>query len=139
MLKLSVIIPCYNEETTIEEIIRQVQATGRAEEIIVVDDGSTDGSREILSRLDGLDGVKVVLHDQNLGKGAGVRTGIQHATGQVLLVQDADLVAYVLNVGQKMGAQNHGLAATGQGHDQVLDLAAPDGVEAGRRFIEQDE
>ena len=91
MLRLSVIIPCYNEENTIQEIVRQVQATGRADEIIVVDDGSTDTSREILSRLDGLDGVQVILHDQNLGKGAGVRTGIQHATGDVMLVQDADL------------------------------------------------
>ena len=53
MLKLSVVIPCYNEQTTIEEIVRQVQATGRAWEIIVVDDGSTDGTREILARLDG--------------------------------------------------------------------------------------
>lgn len=91
MLRLSVIIPCYNEEDTIEEIVRQVQATGRADEIIIVDDGSTDRSREVLSRLEGLDGVKVILHDQNLGKGAGVRTGIQHATGDVMLVQDADL------------------------------------------------
>ena len=91
MLRLSVIIPCYNEEDTIEEIVRQVQVTGRADEIIIVDDGSTDRSREVLSRLEGLDGVKVILHDQNLGKGAGVRTGIQHATGDVMLVQDADL------------------------------------------------
>jgi glycosyltransferase involved in cell wall biosynthesis len=91
MLKLSVIIPCYNEEETIEEIVRQVQATGRAEEIIVVDDGSTDGTREVLSGLDGHGAVKVVLHQHNQGKGAAVRTGLQHATGDVMLVQDADL------------------------------------------------
>jgi len=91
MLKLSVIIPCYNEQTTIEEIVRQVQATGRAEEIIVVDDGSTDGTREILSRLDGHGAIQVLLHEHNQGKGAAVRTGLQHATGDVMLVQDADL------------------------------------------------
>ncbi len=91
MLSLSVIIPCYNEETTIEEIVRQVQATGRAEQIIVVDDGSTDGTREIVGRLDGHDGVVVVLHERNQGKGAAVRSGLQHASGDVVLIQDADL------------------------------------------------
>jgi glycosyltransferase involved in cell wall biosynthesis len=91
MLTLSVIIPCYNEENTIEEIVRQVVATGLANEIIIVDDGSTDMTREILARLDGKDGVKVLLHERNMGKGAGVRTGLQHATGEVMLVQDADL------------------------------------------------
>jgi len=91
MLKLSVIIPCYNEKGTIEEIVRQVQATGRVEEIIIVDDGSTDGTREILARTEGKDGVQIVLHERNQGKGAAVRTGLQHATGDVMLVQDADL------------------------------------------------
>ncbi len=91
MLRLSVIIPCYNEESTVQEIIRKVQATGRADEIIIVDDGSTDGTREILTRLDGKDGVKIVLHERNQGKGAAVRTGLQHASGDVMLVQDADL------------------------------------------------
>ena len=91
MLRLSVVIPCYNEETTIEEIVRQVQKTGRAHEIVIVDDGSTDGTREILARLDGNDGVRVFLHEKNQGKGAAVRTGLQHATGDVMLVQDADL------------------------------------------------
>jgi glycosyltransferase involved in cell wall biosynthesis len=91
MLKLSVIIPCYNEQETIEDIVRQVQATGRAEEIIVVDDGSTDGTRKILSSLDGHGAVTVILHERNQGKGAAVRTGLQHATGDVMLIQDADL------------------------------------------------
>jgi glycosyltransferase involved in cell wall biosynthesis len=91
MLRLSVIIPCYNEEGTIKEIIRQVQATDLAHEIIIVDDGSTDKTREILAGLDGENGVKVLLHERNMGKGAGVRTGLQHATGDVMLVQDADL------------------------------------------------
>jgi len=91
MLKLSVVIPCYNEQKTIKEIVRQVQATGLEPEIIIVDDGSTDGTREILSRMNGVGNVQVVLHQHNLGKGAAVRTGLQHATGEVMLIQDADL------------------------------------------------
>ena len=88
---LSVIIPVYNERKTIEEIIRRVRKTGLADEIIVVDDGSRDGTRELLPGLDGQDGVRVILHETNQGKGAAVRTGIGAATGEVLLIQDADL------------------------------------------------
>lgn len=88
---LSVIIPVYNERKTIEEIVRRVQKTGRADEIIVVDDGSQDGTREVLPSLDGRDGVRVILHQKNQGKGAAVRSGIAAATGEVLLIQDADL------------------------------------------------
>lgn len=91
MPRLSVLIPCYNERETIEEIVRQVQATGRAEEIIIVDDGSTDGTRDVLLPLDGQNGVKIVLHERNQGKGAAVRTALQHATGDVMVIQDADL------------------------------------------------
>lgn len=91
MLKLSVLIPCYNEITTIREIIDQVEATGLAHEIIVVDDGSTDGTREILDSLDGHGRVRVFLHQRNQGKGAAVRTALEHATGDVMLIQDADL------------------------------------------------
>lgn len=91
MPKLSVIIPCFNEERTIEEILKQVQATGLPQEIIVVDDGSTDATREILSHLDGQGNVRVLLHDHNQGKGAAVRTGLIHATGDIMLIQDADL------------------------------------------------
>jgi len=91
MLRVSVIIPCYNEKTTIEEIVHQVQATGRAHEIIIVDDGSTDGTREILARLDGRDGVQVLFHERNQGKGAAVRSALEAATGDVMLIQDADL------------------------------------------------
>lgn len=90
-MKLSVLVPVYNEESTIREVIRRVQATGLADEIVVVDDGSRDRSREILSEYDGRDGVRVVLHEVNMGKGAALRTAIQSASGEVLLVQDADL------------------------------------------------
>ncbi len=90
-MKISVIIPAYNEKGTIEEILRRVQATGIADEIIVVDDGSVDGTRQVLSALDGRGQVRVILHERNQGKGAAVVTGIQAAQGDVLLIQDADL------------------------------------------------
>lgn len=90
-MKISVIIPAYNEKGTIEEILRRVQATGIADEIIVVDDGSVDGTRQVLSALDGRGQVRVILHERNQGKGAAVVTGIQAAGGEVLLIQDADL------------------------------------------------
>jgi len=90
-MELSVIIPIYNEKASLEEIVRRVQATGRASEIILVDDGSVDGTRDILPALDGKDGVRVILHEKNQGKGGAVRTGIRAAAGEVMLIQDADL------------------------------------------------
>jgi glycosyltransferase involved in cell wall biosynthesis len=88
---LSVIIPVYNERKTLEETVRRVRATGRVDEIIVVDDGSQDGTRDLLPGLDGHDGVRVILHEKNRGKGAAVRTGIAAATCELILIQDADL------------------------------------------------
>lgn len=90
-MKLSIIIPVYNEAGNIEEILRRVKATQKADEIIVVDDGSQDGTREILANLDGRDKVRVLLHERNQGKGAAVRTGLDAAAGDILLIQDADL------------------------------------------------
>ena len=90
-MKLSVIIPVYNEVESIQTILERVQATKRAHEIIVVDDGSQDGTRDLLPKLDGKKGVRVILHEKNQGKGAAVRTGMGAATGDVLLIQDADL------------------------------------------------
>lgn len=90
-MNLSVIIPVYNEEKNIREIIRRVQASKLAKEIIVVDDGSQDGTRDILKKLDGKRKVRVVLHEKNQGKGAAVVTGMKAAKGDVLLIQDADL------------------------------------------------
>src|SRR5512138_334840 len=90
-MNLSVIIPIYNEVKTLKTILARVQATGCASEILLVDDGSTDGTRALLASLDGKQGVRVILHSKNQGKGAAVRTGIQAATGDILLIQDADL------------------------------------------------
>lgn len=91
-MKLSVIIPVYNEKDTLPELLRRVQATGLADEILLVDDGSTDGTRELLDELSAAaDNLRVILHERNQGKGAAVRTGLQHASGEVLLIQDADL------------------------------------------------
>jgi len=90
-MTLSVIIPVFNEVKTIKEIIHRVQATGLADEILVVDDGSTDGTRDVLAGLESSDSVRVVLHDANHGKGMAVRTGIQNAGGDLILIQDADL------------------------------------------------
>ncbi|MPZ13666.1 MAG: glycosyltransferase, partial [Chloroflexi bacterium] len=91
--RLSVLIPCYNERHTIEEIVRQIRAveTGLDAEIIVVDDGSTDGSRDVIEHL-GREGlVKPVFQPGNMGKGAAVQRALQEASGDVMLVQDADL------------------------------------------------
>ena len=90
-MKLSVVIPVYNEVQNIEEILQRVRATGLVWELVVVDDGSQDGTRDLLKNLDGKDGLRVILHEQNQGKGAAVRTGLQAARGDVILIQDADL------------------------------------------------
>ncbi|MFM8320896.1 MAG: glycosyltransferase family 2 protein [Chloroflexota bacterium] len=90
-MKVSIIIPAYNEKNTIEEILRRVEATGVPSEIIIVDDGSKDGTREILKTLDGKGCLRVILHEKNQGKGAAVVTGIRAAQGEVLIIQDADL------------------------------------------------
>jgi glycosyltransferase involved in cell wall biosynthesis len=91
-LSLSVIIPCYNEVDYIDEVIQNVEAVQRADEIIVVDDGSVDGSREVLRRIEAENRphLRVLYHDVNQGKGAAVVTGFKAATGEVLLIQDAD-------------------------------------------------
>jgi glycosyltransferase involved in cell wall biosynthesis len=91
-LVLSVVIPAYNEKDTIHEILRRVRAVPIQKEIIVVDDFSTDGTREALRRMTESDGdLKVIFHERNRGKGAALRTGFGHATGQIVIVQDADL------------------------------------------------
>ncbi len=93
-MRLSVVIPVFNEIETLEEIVRRVQAVdvGMDKEIILVDDGSSDGTRDLFPKLEEeYDNVRVFLHAQNQGKGAALRTGFQQATGDIVLVQDADL------------------------------------------------
>jgi len=90
-LKLSVVIPVFNEAKTLEEIVRQVQAVPVDKEILIVDDGSTDGTRDILRGMDGRDGIRIFLQPKNQGKGAAVSVGFRHAGGDVVVVQDADL------------------------------------------------
>jgi glycosyltransferase involved in cell wall biosynthesis len=88
---LSVLIPVFNEEKTIREIVIRVKKTGVVDEILVIDDGSSDGTRPILKQLEKECGIRVIFHEKNRGKGAAVRTGIQNAVGEVMLIQDADL------------------------------------------------
>jgi len=90
-MKLSIVIPVYNEVEHIGEIIKRVQSTKLAKEIIVVDDGSKDGTRDALQKMAGQKKVRVILHERNQGKGAAVVTGLRAAQGDVLLIQDADL------------------------------------------------
>ncbi|HTW96847.1 MAG TPA: glycosyltransferase family 2 protein [Candidatus Methylomirabilis sp.] len=90
-MKLSIIIPVYNEAATIEKILAEIESVALSleKEIILVDDGSTDGSRQLLEKLK--DKYKVAWHEHNRGKGAAIKTGLELATGDYVVIQDADL------------------------------------------------
>jgi dolichol-phosphate mannosyltransferase len=90
-MKLSVIIPVYNEKQTILTIVRKVKAVGLEKEILIVDDGSTDGTKEKLKSLERDGEVRVFHHDANRGKGRAIRTALDHVEGDLVVVQDADL------------------------------------------------
>ena len=92
-MKLTIIMPVYNERNTVKEILRRVRAVDLGEiakEIIVVDDASTDGSADIL-KMEADSTIKVLHHAKNMGKGAAIRTGLEHMTGDFMVIQDADL------------------------------------------------
>lgn len=89
--KLTILMPVYNEKRTIQEILARVRALPLPKEIIVVDDGSTDGTRELLKGVRCDRELKVVFHSHNQGKGAAIRTALRHARGDVVVIQDADL------------------------------------------------
>jgi glycosyltransferase involved in cell wall biosynthesis len=91
-MKLSIVIPCFDECQTIDEILSRVHAcTHEPKEVIIVDDHSTDGTRDILRKRPDRDAERIYYHKQNEGKGAAIRTGIAAATGDIIVVQDADL------------------------------------------------
>ncbi len=90
-MKISVIIPVYNEVNTITEIISRVKDVGLDKELIIVDDFSTDGTRDLLHKMDGSRDMRILYHEKNMGKGAALRTGFQHVSGDIVIIQDADL------------------------------------------------
>lgn len=91
-MKLSVVMPVYNERNTFQEALRRVQAVDLDKEIIIVDDCSTDGTREMVRALEGTsDSIRIVLHEKNQGKGAALRSGFRHVRGDIVVIQDADL------------------------------------------------
>lgn len=88
---LSVVMPVYNERDTVMEVVDRVLAVPVDKELIMVDDGSTDGTREVLEALSDRPGVRVIFHQRNMGKGAALRTGFAGCHGDIVIVQDADL------------------------------------------------
>lgn len=89
-MKVTVAMPVYNEKETLQEIVRRVLASEQVTELVIVDDGSQDGTREVLRELNDRR-IKVAIHDRNQGKGAALRTAFEHASGDVIIIQDADL------------------------------------------------
>ena len=91
-MKISIIMPCYNEQDTILDIVAEVKATPYEKEIIIIDDGSQDNTRQILAEhLSNDPEIRIILQPENIGKGAALRAGFEQATGDVVIVQDADL------------------------------------------------
>ena len=124
--KLSIVVPVFNEKETVAEVLRRVRQVDIDKEIVVVDDGSTDGTREFLSALStpdetrspqetargniGAGNIRVFLHDKNRGKGAAVRRGILEARGEYILIQDADLEYNPLDYHQLLAPIDSGVA-----------------------------
>ena len=110
-MTLSIIIPCYNEVTTISEIVRQVHAIDIKDlEIIVVDDASNDGTREVLEKIVKPLAAKIIYHSKNMGKGTALRSGFEEAKGDVVVVQDADLEYNPQNIPKMLKLIESGMA-----------------------------
>jgi len=90
-MKLSVIIPVYNERATILEVLKKVKSVPVEKEIIIIDDGSADGTKEILKEIQETQDLKIIFKDKNEGKGAAIREGLKYVSGDVVVIQDADL------------------------------------------------
>ena len=91
MTKLSIVIPVYNEHDTLHILISKVEAVDYAKEIILIDDYSTDGTRDVLKKYEGQENIQVLYHEHNKGKGAALRNGFSKAQGDIIIIQDADL------------------------------------------------
>lgn len=125
---VSVIVPVYNEAAHIDDILRAVHASPVKKEIIIVDDGSTDGTREKLQALPPLDDVTIVFHEKNYGKGAAIRTALAYARGEYVLIQDSDL---------EYDPQDYSalLRPLDEGKANVVYGVRPDRPERGLRFF----
>ncbi len=91
MLTLSIVIPVYNERDTLRTLVSKVEAVDYEKEIILIDDFSTDGTRDVLKEYEGRENFQVLYHDRNKGKGAALRTGFSKTQGDIIIIQDADL------------------------------------------------
>ena len=125
---VSVIVPVYNEAANLDALLRAIHASPVKKQIIIVDDGSTDGTREKLQCLPPMDDVTVVFHEKNCGKGAAIRTALAYARGEYVLIQDSDL---------EYDPQDYGklLLPLEQGKANVVYGVRPDRPERGLRFF----
>ena len=103
---LSVVMPCFNEATTVLEVVKVVLESPWVNEVVIVDDGSTDGTRDLLATIDH-DQVTILLHEENQGKGAALRTGFSRATQPYVIVQDADLEYDPADYGRLRAKSSH--------------------------------
>ena len=107
MAKLSIIVPVYNEHATVANLLERVLSLDIDKEIVVVDDGSTDGTREVLTEFE-RESITVLHHPENRGKGAAVRSGLERATGEYVIIQDADLEYDPAEIGELMAPLERG-------------------------------